>query len=71
MKTKEELEQIKEKYTELNKKLADLSEDELEQVSGGAVGSVQFFNEDKGLGLIKPGDGGRDIFTHPKGYQSS
>ncbi len=40
MKTKEELEQIKEKYTELNKKLADLSEDELEQVSGGGVFSV-------------------------------
>ena len=35
MKTKEELEQIKNEYTELNKKLAELTEEELGQVSGG------------------------------------
>ena len=35
MKTKEELEQIKEEYTKLNKKLSGLSEDELKQISGG------------------------------------
>ena len=35
MKTKEELEQIKNEYTELNKKLAELSEEELKQVTGG------------------------------------
>lgn len=35
MKTKEELEQIKEEYVELNKKLAELSEEELAQVTGG------------------------------------
>ena len=35
MKTKEELEQIKEEYTELNRKLAELTEDELKQVTGG------------------------------------
>ena len=35
MKTKEELEQIKEEYTVLNKKLAELTEDELELVVGG------------------------------------
>ena len=35
MKTKEELEQIKEDYKNLNKKLAELSEDELKQVTGG------------------------------------
>ena len=35
MKTKEELEQIKNEYTELNKKLAELTEDELKQISGG------------------------------------
>ncbi len=36
MKTKEELEQIKEEYSELNNKLAELSEDELTQVTGGS-----------------------------------
>ena len=35
MKTKEEHEQIKNEYTELNKKLAELTEDELKQISGG------------------------------------
>ena len=35
MKTKEELEQIKEEYVELNKKLAELSEEELKKVVGG------------------------------------
>ena len=37
MKTKEELEQIKEEYEDLSKKLAELSEEELAQVSGGGV----------------------------------
>ena len=37
MKTKEELEQIKNEYTELNKKLAELTEEELAQVSGGRI----------------------------------
>ncbi len=35
MKTKEELSTIKEEYENLNKKLAELSEDELEQVVSG------------------------------------
>ena len=35
MKTKEELEQIKNEYTELNKKLAELTDEELAQVNGG------------------------------------
>ena len=35
MKTKEELNAIKEEVETLNKKLAELSEDELEQVTGG------------------------------------
>ena len=36
MKTKEELNALKEEVETLNKKLAELSEDELEQVNGGA-----------------------------------
>ena len=35
MKTKEELIALKEEVEKLNKKLAELSEEELEQVSGG------------------------------------
>ena len=35
MKTKEELNTLKEKVDILNKKLAELTEDELKQVSGG------------------------------------
>ena len=37
MKAKEELEELKEKYTDLNKKLAELSEEELAQVTGGNI----------------------------------
>ena len=65
MKTKEELNALKEDVETLNKKLHELTEEELEQVAGGAAGSVQFFNEDKGVGFIKPEDGGRDIFAQP------
>ncbi len=35
MKTKEELEQIKNEYTVLSQKLAELTEEELKQVTGG------------------------------------
>ena len=37
MKTKEELNALKEEVETLNKKLADLSEDELKQVAGGVI----------------------------------
>ena len=37
MKTEKELKELKEEYTDLNKKLAELSEDELKQVTGGVV----------------------------------
>ena len=39
MKTKEELNALKEEVETLNKKLAELTEDELEQVSGGRIPS--------------------------------
>lgn len=37
MKTNEDLKEIKEEFEELNKKLSELSEDELAQVSGGGA----------------------------------
>ena len=37
MKTKEELNALKEEVETLNKKLAELTEEELAQVSGGAI----------------------------------
>ena len=42
MKTKEELSALKEEVETLNKKLAELSEEELEQVSGGYVDPVLY-----------------------------
>ena len=40
MKTKEELNVIKEEVETLNKKLADLTEEELKQVTGGGIEPV-------------------------------
>ena len=40
MKTKEELNALKEEGETLNKKLAELTEEELEQVTGGTVPPV-------------------------------
>ena len=42
MKTKEELKALKEEVEAVSKKLAELSEEELEQVSGGYVDPVLF-----------------------------
>ncbi len=39
MKTKEELSALKEEYENMNKKLAELNEDELKQVTGGTYPS--------------------------------
>ena len=46
MKTKEELKALKEEVETINKKLAELSEEELEQVSGGVPrGKIRLFAE--------------------------
>ena len=42
MKAKEELNALKEEVENLNKKLADLTEDELAQVTGGKIVSAVF-----------------------------
>lgn len=42
MKTEKELNDLKEKYAELNKKLAELGEDELRQVIGGGAWEPQY-----------------------------
>ena len=52
MKTKEELSALKEEVETLNKKLHELTEEELAQVSGGATGGLRSFGEEKGFGFI-------------------
>ena len=41
MKTKEELNALKEEFKDLNKKLSELTDEELEEVAGGTVDSVK------------------------------
>ena len=49
MKTKEELNALKEEVETLNKKLCELTDEELEQVSGGSGGGrIEFVNEFRG-----------------------
>ena len=59
MKTKEELNAIKEEVETLNKKLAELTEDELAQVTGGATGGLKPFSREKGFGFIESQTYGR------------
>ena len=51
MKTKEELNALKEEVETLNKKLLELTEEELAQVTGGAAGGLKSFGEEKGFGF--------------------
>ena len=55
MKTKEELNALKNEVKDLNAKLAELSEDELKEVTGGKyVGYEIFFYDSKKLKVPKP-----------------
>ena len=56
MKTKEELNALKEEVEALNRKLAELTEDELEQVSGGAY--IKDIYDQVTYDLYYPGKGG-------------
>ena len=51
MKTKEELNALKEEVAALNRKLAELSEEELKQVAGGEMDFVIVTGGGKGLTL--------------------
>ena len=52
MQTKEELNALKEEVETLNKKLAELTEDELKEVTGGFIGYTDGFTVDEGAESI-------------------
>ena len=55
MKTKEELNELKEEVEALNKKLSELTDDELEQVaSGDAPDILQFLSDGDALNRLDP-----------------
>ena len=51
-KINEELNTIKEEVEAVNEKLQELTEEEIEQVTGGATGGVKPFSGEKGFGFI-------------------
>ena len=53
MKTKEELNDLKEEFETLNKKLIELTEEELVQVTGGATEGLKPLILEKGFGFIE------------------
>ena len=56
-------EEKKTEVTEEVKEARKLTEEDLEQVTGGAGGDIVFFESEKGFGFIEPENGGKDVFV--------
>lgn len=64
MKTKEELNALKAELADLNKRLAELTSEEMSQVTGGLIPAVPLSPADEGQPTVPHSDGLVDIYQN-------